>query len=377
MRTLHVAAMPYPTQQGTQALVHAMLSELAAAGHDTHLLCYPHAGFERVAAYTVHRSVEVARNPSERSGPSLRKIVQDVQLVRDVRRLCKRLRPQRVVAHHVEAAIAAQCASASNLTFVAHTSVAAELPSYFAPALEAGFMHTGRALDRAAAWHAARHLAISPLLQARLSRDTRHAFELLVPPWRAHAPIDTEERAKARARFNLKATDEVALYAGNLDTYQGLDVLCAGLEHALTARAHLRWLIGTDSDPKAFQRALSDELRGRTQLVPLASNEVRRALHAASDVALVPRRTPGGLPIKLLDSLAHGLPVLAAHRATAGFEFGAACALIPDDDAPAWCAGIARYFDLSVEHRRGFAHAAHEILRLQHGAAAFVDKLLA
>jgi len=377
MRTLHVAAMPYPTQQGTQALVHAMLSELAAAGHDTHLLCYPHAGFERPTEYTVHRSLEVVRDPSERSGPSLRKIVQDVQLVRDVRRVCVRLRPERVVAHHVEAAIAAQFVSATNLTFVAHTSVAAELPSYFAPALEAGFMHAGRALDRAAAWRAARHLAISPLLQVRLSQDTRHDFELLVPPWRAHAPIDAHERARARARFDLKATDEVALYAGNLDAYQGLDVLCAGLERALTARAQLRWLIGTDSDPKAFQSAMSDALRRRTQLVPLVSDEVRRALHAASDVALVPRKTPGGLPIKLLDALAHGLPVLAAQRATAGFEFGAPCVLIPDDDASAWCAGLLHYFDLSVEHRRAFAHAAREILRLQHGAAAFVDKLLA
>ncbi len=377
MRTLHVAAMPFPTQQGTQALVHAMLNELAAAGHETHLLCYPHEGFERATAYTVHRSIDLAREHSERSGPSLRKIVQDGVLVRDVRRLCATLRPERVIAHHVEAAVAAQLARVSNVTFVAHTSLAAELSSYFPRAFGAACAHAGLALDRLASKGVARQLAISPLLQARLSHDTGRHFELLVPPWRPHAAIEPEERTKARARFDLAPTDEVVLYAGNLDAYQGLDVLCRGLERALTQRPRLRWLVGTDSDPAVLMRDLGCELRNRTRFVPLVADEVRRALHAASEIALVPRKTAGGLPIKLLDALAHGLPVVATHRATAGFEFGAACRLIPDDDAAQWSAALAAFFDLSAEHRRTFADAARETLLREHAAAACVRKLLA
>jgi hypothetical protein len=44
---LHVAALPFPSPQGTQAAIASMLEALASAGRDVHLLCYPHAGSEQ------------------------------------------------------------------------------------------------------------------------------------------------------------------------------------------------------------------------------------------------------------------------------------------------------------------------------------------
>ncbi len=377
MRTLHVAAMPFPSHQGTQALLHEMLGAFTDAGHDTHLLCYPHAGFARATRYTVHRGDDVARDRSLRSGPSLRKVLQDLQLVRDLRRLHRTLRPARVIAHHVEAALAAHAARVPAVTYVAHTSLAAELPSYFAGPLRSLWVGAGRALDWGAALSTARRFAISPLLQRRLSRDTGQRFELLVPPWRPESPMADGERVEARQHFGLSAADEVVLYAGNLDGYQGLESLCTGLERAARRRPRLRFLLGTSSAARDFIARRSTTLRAVTRCIPLDSELTRRRLHAACDLALVPRLSPGGLPVKLLDALARGVPVLTCERATAGFAFGDACTVLVDDRPPAWASAITAHFHLSSQHRRACAESARRIVQLGHAPDACVKALLA
>ncbi len=376
MRTLHVAAMPFPSQQGTQALVHAFASALADAGHDTHLLCYPRGSFERPTRYTLHRSADLARDRSLRSGPSARKLLQDVQLARDLRQLHAALKPTQVIAHHVEAAWAAHLIGLPRVTFVAHTSLSAELGSYYSRSWQPIFKRLGRRIDQAAARPAARRFAISPGLQTRIESETRCSFQLLTPPWTAHPEIGERERHHARAQLGLESAQQVLLYAGNLDSYQGLDVLCTGLERAITQGSRLHWLLATASDAQSFIARLAPRLRARTQCVALDSHGVRRRVHAASDLALVPRQSPGGLPIKLLDALAHGLPAIACERATAGFSFGPACTVIGNDDPEAWAASLAGFFGLSPQHRRAFASSAREVVRRQHDPAACVAQLL-
>jgi len=376
MRVLHVAAMPFPSQQGTQALVHAFADATSQAGHDTHLLCYPHGAFSRATRYSLHRSTDIVRDRSLRSGPSARKALQDIQLARDLQRLHAALRPGQLIAHHVEAAWAAHLAGLSHVTFVAHTSLSSELGSYFHRAFEPLLSRLGRFVDRRATRPATRAFAISPSLCTLLARETARTFDLLTPPWSVHPEIDGKERDAARASLGLARDAEVVLYAGNLDAYQGLDGLCEGLELAVRQRSRLRWLIVTASDARAFLARLSPALRMQVQCVRLDADEVRRRAHAASDLALVPRKIPGGLPIKLLDALAHGVPVLTCERATAGYEFGEACTVLTNDDALAWAPALTRFFDLSHQHRKAFAQSAREVVRRQHHASRCVEQLL-
>src|SRR5690606_6965399 len=132
MRTLHVAAMPFPTLQGTQAAIHSMLCSLSWAGHDTHLLCYADQAYPGTGPYHVHRAPGPIALRTLRSGPSLEKLVLDAALVRSLRNLTRELAPDLVVAHHVEAAACAFAVNARPFTFFAHTSLRTELPTYFA-----------------------------------------------------------------------------------------------------------------------------------------------------------------------------------------------------------------------------------------------------
>ncbi|MET0342648.1 MAG: glycosyltransferase family 4 protein [Polyangiales bacterium] len=365
MRTLHVAALPFPSAQGTQGLLHAMLSALQAHGHDAHLLCYAHgSAFEAPPAYQVHRAA--GRGASLRSGPSGEKLWLDVSLGRALVGLVRRLRPDAVIAHHVEAAALALALVEPPVLFVTHTSLASELPTFFPRVRAAPLAYAGGRFDRVLVRRAARTLAVSPLLADVLARDAKHPVHALTLPWRVPPPITPEERRAARRALGLDENAEVLLYAGNLDAYQGLAPMLAGIE--ALSRPKLQLVLATAAPRDEAVKCAATIARQLT-VAPLADENSRRRVHAAADVALVPRRSPGGLPIKLLDALARGVPVVAQARALAGLPLASLCEVVPDDAPRSWAEVVARALRAAPEGR---AAEARTYLLRKHDPAAFV-----
>ena len=314
MRTLHLACLPFPSPQGTQAIVRAMVEALADAGHDTHLLTYAHGALDpregtrtdahrrarselharsdphaRTAPHGVthHRLADFPATRSLRSGPSLSKIALDLQMILVARRLASRLRPDLVIAHGVEAAYVARSARLSSIArtiYYAHTRFDAELPTYATKTKRAAgpLQALGSLLDAGAS--RLRTVAITPDLAAHLARRSscrEGRATPLLPPWSPLDPPRSEERIAARASLGLSVDAKVVLYAGNLDGYQGWE------EAAEAARlAHATFLVATESDPTPL--APFPHLR-----VGLADEHDRRRAYAACDLAIVPRRAPG------------------------------------------------------------------------------------
>lgn len=343
---MHVAALPFPSPQGTQGALRAMLDACASRlGSDAHLLAYASgAGALGDARFTLHRSAAPLA-ASLRSGPSLGKVAADVALGLELRRLVRALRPDVVVAHHVEAGVAALLVVGRPLVFVAHTELAPELPTY-APRLVAPFVtpllgRAGGVLDAALCRRADAVAAVGPALAERLAASTGAVVHTLALPWPLPSPITADERSIARAALGIAPDDEVALYAGNLDRYQGLPVALEALGRAAVRRTQLRVLIATES----ARRGVSSHVRRaglerRVAYAPLHDESARRLAHAAADVALVPRAIDGGVPVKLLDALARGVPVVAQRRALGGLALSGAAMVCADDDADALAAAI-------------------------------------
>jgi glycosyltransferase involved in cell wall biosynthesis len=375
MRTLHIAALAFPTPQGTQAALHGMLSALAAHGHDTHLLCYPErpggaAPGER-APYTIHRVDTSLKQRSTRSGPSLDKVLLDFALARHAARLCAELAPDLVIAHHVEGALCG-LALAAPVLFVAHTSLRTELPSYFAAPLAPGIALAGAWLDR---FLCARHpgaLAVSPLLAEMLTRESERTVTPIQLPWQVAEPADHRERSSARECLELSSKQPVALYAGNLDAYQGLEALLPSLNRLVRYRPTLTWLIATESPTRGFARKLAAlGLDKHVKFTALADERARRRVHAAADVALVPRGAAGGIPIKLLDALARGLPVVTSRTACAGMALPDEAVTVVEDFG-GWDVAIDHVLDgvTSTEPGRAF-------IATRHAGSRFVSDLIA
>jgi colanic acid biosynthesis glycosyl transferase WcaI len=359
MRSLHVAALPFPSCQGTQGLLHGMLSALAAAGHDTHLLCYAHGAEPQPAqpGYTTHRLPLGLGLRSLRSGPGVRKLALDALLALQLRRLASALAPTLVVAHHVEAALACQLARVP-FVFIAHTSLQHELPSYFRPALRRVSASGGSLLEHSLCGRARAVQTVSPLLTSLLQARGIAAATLPLP-WSVPEPTAFNERVHARSALGLAPDERVLLYAGNLDRYQGIELLVDSMR-ALLRGARWRLLLATESDPAACLELRRADVPMR--FARLAHEADRRLVHAAADVVAVPRKSPGGLPIKLLDALARGARVVATQRACAGLDLGRICRVVPDDDPASFAAAArsrAEEPTLSCEVARAYVREAH------------------
>jgi glycosyltransferase involved in cell wall biosynthesis len=376
MRILHVAAMPFPSVQGTQALIDAMLCALHDAGHDTHLLCYAH-GLPRGVPYALHRARDVVGNRSLSSGPSLAKLFDDVALTVALRKLVYELAPDAVVAHHVEAALAVMAAGVPRWHFVAHTSLSAELGDYFSPRFQSPLALAGRVLDSQLCARATHVSAVSPLLASRLSSESGRRVSPISLPWTVPAEITPQERRMARDELGIRHDEQIVLYAGNLDAYQGLCTLSQGLAQWLPGKPGRRLLVATN-DPRS--RLSRSPIRAAAQYVSLTSiddERARRRAHAAADVAVIPRKSPGGLPIKLLDALARGLPALAVERATCGLQLGKGCRVLANDDACAWPRELERWFSEPRFVRDACSRAGRETVSQTFAPGRFVREIAA
>ncbi len=313
MRLLHVYAGPYPTYQGTQALVGQICRLLSRAGHDVHLLCYAHRRYPADEPFTVHRLTDFPPFTVERSGWSWRKLLLDGRLMVAVRRLTVSLRPAVVHAHHYEALLAGWSADplrAHRLVFHCHSLMEPELAGYLSPHLRTAANRLGRLGDQWLPRLADRVVAIGPNQRKQLMRRGVAPEKIVV----ARPPIDLPlTNPTSPAEVNGSVT---AVYCGNLDAYQGLDSLLDGLgqlDHQ--TRASLRVRIVTDSETTGFDRELDSRGLGSfTRTVPHGSVAQAMSELQSADIALVPRQAAGGVPIKLINALGKSRAVLM-HRA--------------------------------------------------------------
>ena len=259
---LHVACLPFPSPQGTQAAVDAILRASANAGRRTHLLAYAHGMHEIDAPYTIHRIPDFPKVRSSRSGPSFGKLALDARCTAEIRKLVRELRPTAIVAHHIEAALAALAARSVPVFYVAHTSVEHELPVYFPHLPDKAVSAAARRVERQVCSRAAGVAAVAPSLAALLDDRTQY----LPIPWPVRFAASGPSREQARFTLGLPLDAPVCLYAGNLDRYQGWEHLLQAT--ALLRRTHprARLLIATASDrtparKEAERRGLAYSLR--------------------------------------------------------------------------------------------------------------------
>ncbi len=368
---LHVACLPFPTHQGTQAAIASMLEASTRVGRPSQLLTYAHAAYELDAPYEIHRIPNFPKVRSVRSGPSWGKVALDARCIVETRRLARRLQPSAIIAHHIEAAIAALAARVAPVYYIAHTSLERELPVYMSRVPARPVRSIARRLEKQVCEQAAGVAAVAPALATLLGEGARY----LPVPWSSSAVSDRVTRNDARLALGIAPEAQVCLYAGNLDPYQGWEHLLEAISVLGRSHRNARLLVATASDPApARQQAERLGLADSVRFVGLGSERARMLAHAASDLAWVPRRTEGGLPVKMLDAFARDLPVVAMRRATAGLPLRGVCRIVSDDDPGALAAAAESLFEddraASVLRDRG-----RRYLSVHHSAEWFTTAL--
>ena len=309
-----VLCAPFPAPRGTQAYVAELAEGLIARGHEVHLWCYAGSlGGQPPEGLILHRASALPGVPtSVGSGPSPARPANDALVLARLMAELPTLGPILLHGHNHEGGLAAGIAGRAlglPVLYHVHSALAEELPAW--ARLGRGLLSSvGGLLD-----------AGVPLLADRvLTLDAPSADALSQRLGRPAHPVPPGVSAWSGVPAPLPGPGPWVAYAGNLDPYQDLPLLLGAIRRTRRLHPRARLLLVTH-DPPGQARLLAARYgldpRALFVLSPTGPEDAQRFL-AAADMSVVPRTGRGGYPIKLLNSLGAGVPVVASHPASKG-----------------------------------------------------------
>jgi 1,2-diacylglycerol 3-alpha-glucosyltransferase len=344
-----VAACPFPANHGSAASIREMSDTLSEMGHAVHIVTYPTGQKDITVRYAkVHRTGPFQPETNAKVGPSSEKFVEDLALLRLLRCVIQRERIDIIHAHNYEAAligVMAKWITRRPLLYNAVNLMSDELAGYnfIRPAWLA------RAIARGLDWFVPifpDHItAVSPeLKQWFVQRGTAEQKVDMIP-----AGIVPElfgnadpETVRRRHRINGRA---IVMYTGVLNAFQRIDYLLRAfavvskqlpdalllMVSPLVSESHLR-----EHQKLADQLGISDAIMW---IAPHALEDLPSYLALAS-VAVISRPECPGHPVKLLNYMLAGKPIVCFEGAAKGLRHLHDAFIVPNHDCEALGKGI-------------------------------------
>lgn len=333
MRIALVLAAPFPLHQGSQVFVADQARALREAGARPTLFCYGAGDGESDPELPLVRTPARLTPKTLRSSASPAKTLADVALARSLVREHAREPFDAVLAHNSEAATASLFARrwlGIPIVYVVHTLLRHELSAYGPGLLAGGLDALGSTLERTLARQADGVIVLCEAARAALAPVASGPLARIPPGLEAESAPTEEEVAEACEAHGVRPGGFV-LYTGNVDRYQDLDLLDAAAGRPELAGIPI--LVATHDPAGARFAAL------QTARVEDAA-QMRALLHGCA-LALLPRRRAGGFPIKLLNYLEAGRPVIAHADVACGLAAGETAWLLPPGAGAAeWATAI-------------------------------------
>ncbi len=344
-----VGAFPFPYPQGSQVyardLTLALMDEGARATFFTY---HTGSGAPDERLHVRPRERFVPADPSRlRSGPSLGKPFADLAVLTDYARTARREGFDFALAHNAEAAciaLAARPLCGVPVIYVAHTLLRVELDAYVPRALRGSertlvaraLAGLGACIDALVARRSDGVIALSQRGLDALRTLTRKPIAL-IPPGLAPVPPPSAAAQAARcAELGLEPGGFV-LYSGNLDGYQDLHLLAQAAQTLPPGGPPI--VLATHDATCSEARIGAALARGTLRCVEMPDAESMRELCHAAGVLVLTRRRIGGFPIKLLNYMEAGRPILAFRGVADGLRDGDSARLLELSDDDARCAG--------------------------------------
>jgi len=348
LRIALVAACPFTASRGTPIRIHRMAEALAHRGHEVHVVTY-HLGEPPVdPPFEVHRIKPLRFYKKISPGPSYRKLLQvDRHLARLLASVLSSNEIDLIHAHHYEGLIVALRSRRRGVPIIydAHTTLHSELPYYRMGLPRWLKLGVGAVLDRYLPRTAHHTIAVTEKIREKLldieavKPDRVSVISNGVEP---ELFVERTDRSPERT-----AKQNTILFAGNLAAYQGIDLLLEAFAELRAQRSDTRLVIASLS---SFEECefLADSLgvRDAVDFIPTGLPQLPAVL-ARADVAVSPRVDCTGIPQKLLNYMAAGLPVVAFEGSAATIRHGETGLRVPNGDTQA----LARAIELAIDDR--------------------------
>ena len=344
-----VAACPFPANHGSAASIREMSDTLTDMGHDVHIVTYPVGQEEiRVRRARVHRTGPFRPETNARVGPSADKFVLDFQLLRLLCQVIRREGIDIIHAHNYEGAlvgIMAKWLTGRPLLYNAVNLMTDELAGYrfIRPAFLA------RGLARGLDWFVPifpNHItAVSPDLRDWFVQHRVPAAKVeMVPAGIEPDLFDNPAPEKFREQYQVNGRP-VVMYTGVLNAFQRVDYLLRAFAVVLRDKPDALLLVVSplvSESHEKEQRQLAAELGISGSIVwisPHALQDLPSYL-ALADVTVVPRPECPGHPVKLLNYMLAGKPVVSFAGGAKGVRHLHDAFIVPNHDFEALGRGI-------------------------------------
>ncbi len=374
MKILLVAPQPFYRERGTPIAVRVLVEQLCAFGHEVDLLVY-HDG-EDIAMpglrlFRARRPPFVGHVPI---GISPQKLLCDAWMVASMVRLLRRNRYD--VLHAVEEMIfpAAMLHRlfGVRLVYDMDSSLSDQLTEKWR--LLRPLRRLFEFVERRFIWRASLVLAVCEDLAAKVRPwigEQRVVVLPDVPMGDGNQPgvVDSIRRAGDHA--------VVALYVGNLERYQGIDLLLESIA-LLGAEAPLRMIVigGTPAHVRHYEqkaRALGIPA-GQLELLGARPLSQLGAYLAQADILVSPRTLGQNTPMKVYSYMQSGKVILATDIRSHTQALDAGCAMLVAAEPAAMAQGFARLLhDPALRLRLG--QAAQQRAESEYSLPAYRRKL--
>lgn len=342
MKIAVVAACPFPVARGTPVRILRLAEALAARGHEVHVATYHLGSGAMDPRLRVHRIRDIRSYRRLSPGPTYRKLFRvDPPLARLLRGLLAERAFDVIHAHHYEGLLigaAARLGRPVPLVYDAHTLLMSELP-YYPLGLPAPLKRAlGRWIDAWIPRLADHTVCVSDTIHDKLvgtaGMNPERVSVITNGVEAEHFDPARWQRAGSRAGRTL-------IFTGNLAEYQGIDLLLQAFRDVVPRVPDVRLRIATDSSFAPYEQ-LAHELGIRDQIDVVAAppfDELPQLLVEA-DIAVNPRGDCDGVPVKLLNYMAAGLPVVSFDTSAPGVVHGDTGWLTASGNVQAFAAGI-------------------------------------
>ncbi|MEM1261947.1 MAG: glycosyltransferase [Pseudomonadota bacterium] len=377
MKILLVAPQPYYAERGTPIAVRLLARTLASLGHDVDLLAYPFGDDPNDKNVRVHRC---ARLPGFRSMPigfSFAKLCYDVPLSLSV--IGRQLRHRYDVIHAVEESVY----PALLASIVGRTRVVYDMDSSLVEQLAAsgGVAKTVRPIlnwfERFAIQRSNKVVAVCDEL-VDLARAHKSASDVAalydVPNFESNPSTDQGQVEDLRA--GITETGTLALYVGNLERYQGIDLLLESLV-PFSKRDDLSVVVvgGIDSHIEYYRDiAQSHGIDSIVRFVGPRPLEQLRELLQQADILLSPRITGGNTPMKLYSYMAAEKAILATRLSTHTQVLTDGSAVLTEPTAAAYGDGLAALLN-DRAYRENLGAAAKQLVDERYSLKTYTETL--
>jgi glycosyltransferase involved in cell wall biosynthesis len=341
MRILVIAPQPFYQERGTPIATRMLIEALTSAGHEVDVLTY-HVGEDpKLRGVRIIRAPAVPLVSDVPIGFSVRKLLCDLMLGWKLLAVTRRTRYD--VLHAVEEAVflslLARGVRGSRIVYDMDSSLPEQL---------LGKYRALRAIDGVL-----RRFERFAIERSDLVLTVCEDLANRVRSYATETPVDVIEdvsllsdksalTAVEDLRRDLPANGVLVMYVGNLEHYQGVDLLLDGIA-ALAAPQPFKVVAigGTDTDVATYrQRAAALGIENLVTFIGARPVDKLGGYLAQADVLVSPRASGHNTPMKLYSYLASGKAVLATRIRSHTQVLTDDCALLVEPTGPALADGL-------------------------------------